>query len=1031
MKNRSRIIALVLILFVIVVAIVLQGCGENLALSPFLQNIKDTFSSTKEVTQIQVKDTTIYLAPEGDAREYQLVPIVYPLDAKNQDVYFKHVDSTDRDYLNISLDGLLFARGLKTDEYGNNIPIPVKLISADNPEVSLVIEVIIESVAVTNLFFQDSEMEMELHKGAIKLEPIFKPAHALKGRNLTYESGDKTIATVDRSGYVTPVSIGVVDVWAISRPEGSKLEIKAHVIISVIYAPLNYRLDMITPQSGLNQILGSNETLSFVINRLDTVCDPSPEINWYYNTTRINEVGVKDNNVLNFKPGNLPSGKYRIVAVLRNSSQEQRLTSAEINVYYPLANFNIDIWNSDSTFSTGDIMRVGATYATSTFPPESYKWEITTPSGREVLYQKSTGTMSDVADLEYSFREAGNYSLKAMAVVKGLASNVYSNTLSFTVASASFGTDIVGLSIEGKKVDLSYLPYVFWDAIPYNTNYEAEIRQGSQVIASYDSTDPDDEDNFDKNGFYIDGEIVGFNESFEVRVKGGRYNWSEWKQYQANTITPMMYPFFDEVIPGFNRYISSVEDLGRLLNYTVIFRPEDLMSEAQYDYDTFDLDLYIPLVYENISEEIYTKGAAGAPSTTDPGRINLYYVLAFGMGTYAESTSYGLTFGDIVNKGGRNQFLLQVQTAKEPTSYEDEEPLTELRYITHFASTPRSVEESLSIDSLPEYPVSTSNQLFWAAINGYKPVPVSGSAAESVYRIARKVLFTIISSGMSDEQKTHAIYDWLSLNVGYNHALLAATQNGGAYDSTADSFFMEGVFKGVINSEGEVTEVLRGTAVCDGLAKAFSLLASMEGINNYKLTGVLNGPDPIGHAWNKVMIDGLWYVVDSTWASDTVEDDWTVGTNSDEYEILSHRYLFMTDSQASGARKVYGIYPSTPTSRYFGGFSEHTSLDPEYDSLIDSDSELVYYLGTYLPLALQESVDLWGEVMLSDVYLDTLWDIHVTEGGTMSYDQYVTDAEFKNYIANLQNEVRNNLVGVDIDIRTFEVYLYVRVYPIS
>ena len=1016
--KKTGLITIILVIFVVAIILSLQGCGENLI-------------ATAEVTQIQVKDTTVYLAPEGDAREFQLEPIVYPFDAKNKGVYYKHVNTEDRDYLNISMDGKLFARALKVDDYGNNIPIPIRLISADNPKISLQIQVIIESVPVENLFFKDSEMEIELHEGSVQLEPIFKPTHALKGRNLTYRTGDNSIATVSRDGVVTPLSIGVVDIWAVSRPEGSKVEITAHVIISVIYAPLNYRLDMITDTSALNQMVGSSEMVSFVLNRLDNVCDPAPGITWYVNNTPINTVGVKDNPVLNYIPGNLPSGKYRIVAKLENSSQIQVLQSREINVYYPLENFNIDIWNTDTTFATGDILLIGATYADSVFPPESYKWEITTPSNNEILFRRSTGAMSTIPDLDYVFRESGTYTMKAMAVVKGISSGVYSNTLSISVSTASYGTDIFGLSLEGKKVGEEYYPYISWDPLPYNTSYRVEIKKGapgSEEYFTYDSANPDHEDNFDKNGMYIDLERAAFNEAFSYRVKGGRYNWSEWTAYQAGTISTLVYPYFDEIIPGFNRYISSIEDFGKLLNYIAIFRPED--EALKTGTNTYTFDLMIPIIADNLPEGVYTKGAATQPSSTDTGIINLYDLLAYSMGTYVESTSYGVYWGDTQIRGGRNQFSLLLNTADSPTSFEDEIPYTELNYVTHYAEIPRGEQELLPIDSLLfEYEVSTSNELFWATINGYKPVIAEGSSAEEIYRIARKVLYTIISSGMSDEQKVHAIYDWLSENVGYNHSLLDATQGGGGYDSTSDSFFLEGVFKGIIDEQGNVTEILRGTAVCDGISKAMSLLLSMEGINNYKLTGLLSGPTQIGHAWNKVMVDGRWYVADATWASDTVEATWE--SEPGYYEMLSHKYLFLTDEEAANTRNVYGVYPESETESYPGGFEEDISAEPEYDSLIDSDDELTYYLSTYIPAELGSEEDLWGEIMLSEEYLTDLHERYNEEHEDIPYSYFIFHSEYVTYITEIENQVISGLTNKSLDILHSGIYFYVRVYSTS
>ncbi len=64
-----------------------------------------------------------------------------------------------------------------------------------------------------------------------------------------------------------------------------------------------------------------------------------------------------------------------------------------------------------------------------------------------------------------------------------------------------------------------------------------------------------------------------------------------------------------------------------------------------------------------------------------------------------------------------------------------------------------------------------------------------------------------------------------------------------------------------------------GSAVCNGYAQAFQLLASASGITSVVVTGEANGGVTTGaHAWNRVLIDGRWLVVDTTWddAADTL-----------------------------------------------------------------------------------------------------------------------------------------------------------------
>ena len=57
-----------------------------------------------------------------------------------------------------------------------------------------------------------------------------------------------------------------------------------------------------------------------------------------------------------------------------------------------------------------------------------------------------------------------------------------------------------------------------------------------------------------------------------------------------------------------------------------------------------------------------------------------------------------------------------------------------------------------------------------------------------------------------------------------------------------------------------------GSAVCNGYAQAFQLLAQASGLTSVIVTGEANGGVTTGaHAWNRVLFDGRWLVVDTTW----------------------------------------------------------------------------------------------------------------------------------------------------------------------
>lgn len=177
--------------------------------------------------------------------------------------------------------------------------------------------------------------------------------------------------------------------------------------------------------------------------------------------------------------------------------------------------------------------------------------------------------------------------------------------------------------------------------------------------------------------------------------------------------------------------------------------------------------------------------------------------------------------------------------------------------------------------------VTTSDQLFFAVEQGYRPEPVPGSAAERIYEKALDVCRTYIDDDMSELEKVHVIYDWLGKNVVYDYS---ATDEMRGISTGSDEynkfyryncFFLEGVFDD-------------GVAVCNGIAKAVSLLCGIEDITCLKAGGSSRGEK---HAWNKVYVDGVWYIVDSTWSNER-----NFGSNA---ESFTHDYLLMSTPQAA------------------------------------------------------------------------------------------------------------------------------------
>ena len=183
--------------------------------------------------------------------------------------------------------------------------------------------------------------------------------------------------------------------------------------------------------------------------------------------------------------------------------------------------------------------------------------------------------------------------------------------------------------------------------------------------------------------------------------------------------------------------------------------------------------------------------------------------------------------------------------------------------------------------------VSSSEQLWYVLEQGGKPIATSGSPAEKMLGKMKAVLRQICDDQMTDVQKVLAIHDWVIAEVNYDHKLLEMMEaqlslpaNERQSLSHYDAFFLEGVFN-------------NNKAVCEGIAKAVACLCNIEGLPCVTVEGVPAGnPGGVGHAWNKVLMDGKWYIVDAT-------SDNLMLTGENKMEVAQYTFFGLTDSQYS------------------------------------------------------------------------------------------------------------------------------------
>lgn len=181
---------------------------------------------------------------------------------------------------------------------------------------------------------------------------------------------------------------------------------------------------------------------------------------------------------------------------------------------------------------------------------------------------------------------------------------------------------------------------------------------------------------------------------------------------------------------------------------------------------------------------------------------------------------------------------------------------------------------------------------------------------EAVYKKAKEVANSIITTGMSDQEKVVAIYSYLEKNAKYNTEAYEYAMTG-AND----------VYQKYPNSWNTYGILCEGLGVCQSYAYAFNAIANECNLESVMATGFMNNG---GHAWNAAKIDNVWYMVDTTnnfnaigapyWVCNSssefirnngfvLDDGFVDGTNYSEY---------LKNDNTEDWYYVEGLYAKTP-----------------------------------------------------------------------------------------------------------------------
>lgn len=176
-------------------------------------------------------------------------------------------------------------------------------------------------------------------------------------------------------------------------------------------------------------------------------------------------------------------------------------------------------------------------------------------------------------------------------------------------------------------------------------------------------------------------------------------------------------------------------------------------------------------------------------------------------------------------------------------------------------------------------------------------------------------ILSSMPQGLDDFEKALYVHDYIANNTVYSTAKMGVEEIG-TWDTAYGCLVL-------------------GDAVCGGYANAFSYVMKRLGIDCGVVTGDVadeNG-ESVGHAWNYVMIDNIYYWLDVTW------DD-----TDDESNPVNHTYFLIDDMHMNKNRILHKNQFFVPTC---------FSMDQNY--FVRYNSYLTVYIAEDVGTALMSS----------------------------------------------------------------------------
>lgn len=240
----------------------------------------------------------------------------------------------------------------------------------------------------------------------------------------------------------------------------------------------------------------------------------------------------------------------------------------------------------------------------------------------------------------------------------------------------------------------------------------------------------------------------------------------------------------------------------------------------------------------------------------------------------------------------------------------------------------------------------------------------------------------LVAPCKTELEKVTAIFRWITGNISYK-------VNSTNKRPVTSSFASRNAIKGnevmddgplkSLNERVAETVLTRKEAVCDGYARLFTTLCDHAGIRSgiivgYAKSGTKKPTQRFGvnHYWNAVMIDGIWHLLDATWASGYMSwgrDEFI--RDYDEKYFLASPEIFIEDHYPDDARWTLLPDSKTPPEFYRSPFKQKSFIKYHFTSFYPAAGIIETFIGDTIRLSLETDIKELGRNVSPDLLIDS------------------------------------------------------------